>query len=76
MLLLIEGFILSPMNNEQLRISLMVDYVDWVDRDYADISASIFDSIIITSKGGVIALEIKELKRLTFTKYIIFFHYE
>jgi hypothetical protein len=35
MLLLIEGFILSPMNNEQLRINLMVDYVDWVDRDYA-----------------------------------------
>jgi hypothetical protein len=67
------------MNNEQLRINLMVDYVDWVDRDYADIShlsASIFGSIIITSKGGVIALEIKELKRLTFTKYIIFFHYK
>jgi hypothetical protein len=28
------------MNNEQLRINLMVDYVDWVDRDYADISQS------------------------------------
>ncbi|CAC9488124.1 hypothetical protein [uncultured Gammaproteobacteria bacterium] len=29
---------LSPMNNEQLGINLMVDYVDWVDRDYADTS--------------------------------------
>jgi hypothetical protein len=31
---------LSPMNNEQLGINLMVDYVDWVDRDYADTSQS------------------------------------
>jgi hypothetical protein len=46
MLLLIEGFILSPMNNEQLRISLMVDYVDWVDRDYADISQSNWSGVL------------------------------
>jgi hypothetical protein len=31
---------LSPMNNEQLGVNLMVDYVDWVDRDYADTSQS------------------------------------
>jgi hypothetical protein len=46
MLLLIEGFILSPMNNEQLRINLMVDYVDWVDRDYADISQSNWSGVL------------------------------
>jgi hypothetical protein len=26
----------SPINNKQLGINLMVDYVDWIDRDYAD----------------------------------------
>jgi hypothetical protein len=34
------------MNNEQLRISLMVDYVDWVDRDYADISQSNWSGVL------------------------------
>jgi hypothetical protein len=46
MLLLIEGFILSPMNNEQLRINLMVDYVDWVDRDYVDTSQSNWSGVL------------------------------
>ncbi|VVM17743.1 hypothetical protein BSPWISOXPB_1188 [uncultured Gammaproteobacteria bacterium] len=28
----------SLMNNERLGVNLMVDYVRWVDRDYADIN--------------------------------------
>ncbi|VVM22810.1 hypothetical protein BSPWISOXPB_5231 [uncultured Gammaproteobacteria bacterium] len=36
----ISANMLAPINNEQLGINLMVDYVDWVDRDYADTSQS------------------------------------
>lgn len=32
----ITANMLSPVNNEQLGLNLMVDYVDWIDRDYAD----------------------------------------
>ena len=38
--------ILSPINNEQLGINLMVDYVDWVDKDYADTSQSNWGGVL------------------------------
>jgi hypothetical protein len=40
---------LSPMNNEQLGVNLMVDYVRWVDRDYADINPNNWRGVLILS---------------------------
>ncbi|SMN13690.1 hypothetical protein BHECKSOX2_813 [Bathymodiolus heckerae thiotrophic gill symbiont] len=36
----ISANILSPINNEQLGINLMQDYISWIDRDYANINTN------------------------------------
>ncbi len=36
----------SLINNKQLGINLMVDYVDWMDRDYADTNSNNWEDIL------------------------------